>query len=400
MTDPILSSDATESIKKFHKWKVGQINIQSCSDDHRLHTTLKECQRANLDVICLQEVRQCKVGSIKYAGYTLYWKGMDRYKKYGVGIAIRRNSDIVLNGITYTSSRLIAADLTVRGCKIRIISSYAPTRDNPLAAKELFYRNLSNLCKVDQHRKIIILGDFNAEPEFCRTFSRYDGRSSRFEEGVDLTDQNIMLFLQFCQKQKLSILNTWFEHPIHHRVTWHHPNGNCTKVYDYVLSEPWLRQYVTDVRVRNSYFNSDHRLVVAKLSTPANKAARFFKRKQRCKKPDIQMLQNDSVKADVLKAVQDHLCNNRIENDSINEKHDQIVQAFKQGRNILPAQPKSNCPTPWNQHPRLNELHEHRIKLRQQPNNQETKVKIKQVSKQIKTTAKEIQNEIWQKKAS
>ena len=64
MTDPILSSDATESIKKFHKWKVGQINIQSCSDDHRLHTTLKECQRANLDVICLQEVRQCKVGSI------------------------------------------------------------------------------------------------------------------------------------------------------------------------------------------------------------------------------------------------------------------------------------------------------------------------------------------------
>ena len=110
------------------------------------------------------------------------------------------------------------------------------------------------------------------------------------------------------------------------------------------------------------------------------------------------MLQNDSVKADVLKAVQDHLRNNRIENDSINEKHDQIVQAFKQGRNILPAQPTSNCPTPWNQHPRLNELHEHRIKLCQQPNNQETKVKIKQVSKQIKTTAKEIQNEIWQKR--
>ena len=138
MTDPILSGNVTERIKKFHKWNVGQINIQSCSNDHRLHFALKECCRANLDVICLQEVRQLKVGSIKHLGYTLYWKGMERYRKYGVGIAIRINSDVAINGITYALSRLMAADLAVRGCKLRIVSSYAPRLNNPPAAKERF----------------------------------------------------------------------------------------------------------------------------------------------------------------------------------------------------------------------------------------------------------------------
>ena len=85
--------------KTYFDWKLGQINIQSCSDDYRLDMTLQECQRANLDIVCLQEVRKLNSGSIKHLGYNFYWNGMKRFKRYGVAIAIRDNSIIVVNSI-------------------------------------------------------------------------------------------------------------------------------------------------------------------------------------------------------------------------------------------------------------------------------------------------------------
>ena len=134
-------SDA-RTIKKFHKWKMGQINIQSCSDDARLHQTLHECKRANLDTICLQEVQRLNTGSVNYIGYNFYWSGLQRYRKHGVGIAIKGNPSIVVNGIINSSARLMAADVTVQGCKLRVISCYAPTLDKPLSSKLLFFREL------------------------------------------------------------------------------------------------------------------------------------------------------------------------------------------------------------------------------------------------------------------
>ena len=111
--------------KRYHNWKVGQINIQSCSDDMRLDLALQECVQANLDIICFQEVRRLGSGSINHLGYDFYWCGFQRYKKYGVGIALKNNPNIKLDSIHNVSSRLMAADVTVCGCKLRIISCYA-----------------------------------------------------------------------------------------------------------------------------------------------------------------------------------------------------------------------------------------------------------------------------------
>ena len=403
MTDPILSGNLARGTKKFHKWNIGQINIQSCSDDHRLHTALQECRRANLDVICFQEVRQLNTGSVKHLGYTFYWSGLKRFKRYGVGIAIKNNSDIVINGVIYFSARLMAADLTVRGCKVRIVSGYAPTLSGTsLALKQQFYRDLSNISKVERHRKLMVMGDFNAEPQFCRTHARYDARTSRIDDGIDLTNENVRLFLQYCGKLKLSILNTWFDHPIHHRVSWHHPNGTTAKVYDYALSESWMRQFVTNVRVKNSYFNSDHRLVVINMKTPANKAARQFNRKRGLGKPNLQELLNETTKAKFLKAIQVNLqkdSNSTLTSNSIDCTHNRIIEALNEGRKQIPSQPRQTRGViPWDQDPMLSKLHQSRINIRKLPNNSTTKENLKQINKQVKVRVTELQNKIWQSK--
>ena len=269
--------------KEYYKWKTGQINIQTCSDDFRVDKALEECKRANLDVVCFQESRLLDTGSLKHSGYSLYWSGMKRKRKHGVAIAIKNCPNIEINSIHSVNSRLMAVDLSIKGFKARIVSSYAPTlQGSATSTKQTFYRELTKLSKTDQNRKLIVQGDFNAEFEISRWHSCYDGAKTRAEtDGLNQSNENCMFFLQYCIENKLSILNTWFDHPIRHRVTWHHPNQSlsCQKVYDYSLCRSWTRQFVTDVRVRNSYFNLDHRLLVTKFTTPSNRAARFFKRK-------------------------------------------------------------------------------------------------------------------------
>ena len=153
-------------------------------------------------------------------------------------------------------------------------------------------------------------------------------------------NENGMLFLQYCMGTELSILNTWFVHPLHHRVTWHHPNGVTKKVYDYSLSCSWIRQYVTDVRVRNSYFDSDHRLVVTKLKTPANKAARMFKHRRRTYKPNFQLLKSQVMHEKATNAIQRHLTQNNCP-ESLEDMHAYLVNALKKGRKVIPAQQKN-----------------------------------------------------------
>ena len=136
-----------------------------------------------------------------------------------MGIAIKDKSNIQLNGIINCNARLMAADLTIRGCKIRVISCYAPTLQTALTTKQSFYRELSKLSKPEKNRKVLVQGDFNAELQVCRQHSCFKGGKSFIEEDTNQINENEMLFLKYCQENKLSILNTWFYHPIHHRVT-------------------------------------------------------------------------------------------------------------------------------------------------------------------------------------
>ena len=400
MTNNIVPGKVQGKGKKYHIWKIGQINIQTCSDDQKLHLALLECRRANLDIICFQEVRLLGTDSICHLNYDFNWCGMKRLRRNGVAIAIRKSLDIVTNGIINVSDRLMAVDVTVKGCKLRIISCYAPTSDSSTTSKHSFYRELLKLTKVEKCRKLMIQGDFNCEPQFCRANSYYDGGRTIFNEGADYSNENVMLFLDFCQKCKLSILNTWFQHPLHHRVTWHHPNGTSKRVYDYSLSESWLRRAnVNDVCVRNSFFHSDHRLVVTIMKTPTNKAARHFVKKNKTKKPDIRLLQDATIKENVIIAIQNHL-DTSSSPSSLEETHCHMIEALVKGKEKVPLIRKQQRQIiPWTTDDELTQLHHNRVELRKQQNQNDIQENLKEIRKKIKSRVKAIQNKILKDKA-
>ena len=86
-------------------------------------------------------------------------------------------------------------------------------------------------------------------------------------------------FYEFFNNHCLSLLNIWFPDKKCHRITWHSPDRVTKKVHDFILACSWLRQYLSNCRVYNSYvFDSDHRLVIADICTPCTKEARYVKR--------------------------------------------------------------------------------------------------------------------------
>lgn len=65
-----------------------------------------------------------------------------------------------------------------------------------------------------------------------------------------------------------------------HRITCYSANDIMKKVIDFSPSDTWIRQFLTGVKVYKSYFESDHRLFVTKLTTLTNNVARFRRQNQ------------------------------------------------------------------------------------------------------------------------
>ena len=384
-------------VKKYHKWKIGQLNIQTCSDDIKLDFALQECVRANLDVICFQEVRRLLTDEVLHRGYRFYWKGLQRLCMYGVGIAIKDCAYITTENVMNISERLLAADISVKGCKLRIISAYAPTLESARSTKQSFYRELTKLCQTEKNRKVLLEGDFNAEMQISRRHSCFEGSKTFFQEGTNQSNENAELFLLFCHNNKLCLLNTWYDHPIHHRITWHHPNGYTKKVIDYSLSQSWLRQFITDVRVRNSYFNSDHRLVVTYLRTPANKAARTFKRSKNITRPDLDRLHDQEIHQNTRNEIESFLLNNQLPTE-LDDMHTHLVQALQSGRNKIPRINKEKQVIPWSQNGELTRLHRDRLIIRKLPSTPTTKAKLRVLNKSFKERIKIIRNKMYKDK--
>ena len=115
---------------------------------------------------------------------------------------------------------------------------------------------------------------------------------------------------------------TFFSHQLKDRYTWYSGDGITQKVIDYVLLEPFSQQYVNNCFVDPSInIESDHRMLVADMSTPTTKMARA-KRKQKQKvmqpKPDEKALLIPEMKSAYLNKVTNNL--GTIENDDKNEK--------------------------------------------------------------------------------
>ncbi|XP_071944796.1 craniofacial development protein 2-like [Antedon mediterranea] len=171
---------------------------------------------------------------------------------YGVAIAIKQSPHIKVSNVHYVYERLMAIDVTIKNCKLRILSAYSPTESGSESPKDIFYAKLSKVTRVENNTKLLLMGDFNATSTITTRKSLFDGNLHRFQDTDDISNDNGTRLINYCSDFKLCILNTWFDHPNVHRITWHSNDGVTKKTLDYNICDHWLRKYVTDTRVYNN----------------------------------------------------------------------------------------------------------------------------------------------------
>ena len=139
-------------------------------------------------------------------------------------------------------------------------------------------------------------------------------------------------------------------------------------------------------------------MVVTHLKTPANKAARRFKRPRRVNnKVNMECLQNDEACQNVRDKIADYIEQNTSPT-SLDEMHMHLINALKNGKQQLPKMAKIKQTIPWKHDKELANLHSDRITIRKQPDNEQNKAKLKQLRKNIKARVKVIQNKILKNK--
>ena len=108
---------------------------------------------------------------------------------------------------------------------------------------------------------MIIIGDFNAK--VGEGASKDQGLGPH---GIGKRNDSGEKLIEFCQANRLNILNTWFKDHIRRKWTWISPDKSTRNQIDYILvSKDWFTSF-TDCKVKpGADCDSDHRLLCAKM---------------------------------------------------------------------------------------------------------------------------------------
>jgi hypothetical protein len=137
-------------------------------------------------------------------------------------------------GCRPVSSQLITNRLRATPFNITIIQAYAPTSDYDDADVEDFYDQLQEVVdKAPKKDILVVQGDWNAKigEDACMNWKGTCGRCCNAQ-----TSERDLRLLEFSSYNDLMLANTFGQHKVSRRWTWHSPSGDHHSQIDSVQS--------------------------------------------------------------------------------------------------------------------------------------------------------------------
>ena len=339
----------------------------------------------------------------KKSQYIFHWSGFERKREYGVSLLIRKSPFIQVKN--YHGPRHISASIVIKGCKVFIISAYAPMETATASAKSAFYCELNKIIKSrPQNSQLITVGDFNATAQATSSYTCF--RGSTYVPSDDLkSNENGEKLLDFCRKHDLSIPNSWFDQKIpSRRNTWYSNDGKTRKCIDFMISNLQMKSWCINCRVKSSFdFDSDHRLVVATFITPIRKIDWFWPRSdnKNTKKAPKDPLKHREVKRLQDPITSEYYCSEVSKNltkspadMTLDRRCERIIDSLRSApTKVLNEVPKEVRKVSWNDDPELQKLLKKREKTSRKSQG------FKSLSKSIKKRIKDLRNQFYSSEA-
>ena len=198
--------------------------------------------------------------------------------------------------VEYRSDRMMAVVLKLEERRICLIQVYAPHQGRPQDEKAEFYEQLQDLHDSINVELKILMGDFNAhigrDREGVETVVGAYGVGERNPEGERLLD--------FCVRNNLAVMNTFYAHRESQKFTWYRWNSVEGRYVDKSMIDMFLvndKRIARDVKsIPSVSLDSDHRLVLGKFKLRKPQILRSICRErlavEKLKEVDIKELLN------------------------------------------------------------------------------------------------------------
>jgi len=243
-----------------------------------LHTALRN---NNVPICGIAGAWVWEEGNHPGDGHAILWSGARGRTRagrgYGVGLYLpdQVQACLRLRDTRAVSDRIFVARFSGT-ISLTTVVAYVPHAGRPAEERAVFFQQLEReLDRVPKMDFQLVLGDFNSSAGKAATTREGGGVLGR--HGLGRRNAAGEQLLQFCERSRLSVANTFFRHCAAQKATWRSLTGDATAgsrpaaglaCIDYALvKRQWLSS-VRDVRVYRSANRSqlsDHQLLVCTL---------------------------------------------------------------------------------------------------------------------------------------
>ena len=277
--------------KKDYTW-ISTINAGTLRD--KVEELIDTMDERGISLMGVAETRWRGEGrKILHNDYQIIYKGNQDNTKNGVAIIMSPNLSENVEKIFFGSDRIIGVVLKIKDKRYTFIEAYAPQQGRPREEKIQFYDDLQEMCDTKPpDGELIIMGDLNGHigsEKLLEVIGNF---------GVGEINEGGEMLIDFCVRNNLSIMNTFFRHQESHQYTWYRWNSR-TGTYDQKSQIDFIitnkKSIVKDVKAIPSIsFDSDHRMVKGKFMLPQHKKAKTALRKRVCTE-NIKNVKNEII---------------------------------------------------------------------------------------------------------
>lgn len=120
------------------------------------------------------------------------------------------------------NDRICYIELECRWFNVMLINRYAPTEEKEDEVKDMFYKDLDNVCDMVPNNKVkILLRDLNAKIGQEVIYRPTIGRESLHK----VSNNNGTRLFNFSMTRNMVVSSTTFLHKDIHKETWVSPSG-------------------------------------------------------------------------------------------------------------------------------------------------------------------------------
>ena len=173
----------------------------------------------NIDFMGISEARWIGSGKVMSKDTSFIYSGSDKHE-YGVGLMIKKEFDKCVLGFWAISDRVLLVKVSGKPFNLNFIIVYAPTAMLDDDKVDKFYEQVDQAMKQCKSQEVtIVMGDLNAKVGMERVGDIVG------PYGLGELNDRGESWIQWCERKKLTICNTWFRHHPRRIWTWRKADG-------------------------------------------------------------------------------------------------------------------------------------------------------------------------------